>query len=280
MIKFDSRSGYREITPEQGQAMLAATDHSNKNRPVQRSFVVRLLAKMRAGKWANSGEPLLFDMKGNLLDGRHRISALIEYGKPLWFNCLYGDFDWKAIDEGKGRSTADILAPYTDYAIVVGAAVKFVIRHDFALSEELSMLSSPKHDVSNEDALSWWKKHRDVSDDVTWILGLNRSGVGNRLLPPSPLAGAFFCVRRQVNRQEAEAWFTPLITGVGITRNDDPRKILRDLRARLLKRRGGSVSQTLSFGEICKAWNMREQVMSLKRDEDWLKPREDWPFIR
>lgn len=40
--------------------------------------VTRYARDMAAGRWVMNGEPLILDPEGNLLDGRHRLAAVIE----------------------------------------------------------------------------------------------------------------------------------------------------------------------------------------------------------
>lgn len=45
--------------------------------------VHRYAADMRAGKWALNGEAILFDEDGNLIDGQHRLWAVMKAGIPV-----------------------------------------------------------------------------------------------------------------------------------------------------------------------------------------------------
>ena len=68
------------ITPELAKKYL---EDQQINRNVVVSSVERYLASMKAGEWVLSPQGIMFDECDQLIDGQHRMEALIEYGKPL-----------------------------------------------------------------------------------------------------------------------------------------------------------------------------------------------------
>lgn len=71
----------REVTPGIAQALL---DHSAKNQRFVRVGKVSEYARaMKAGKWLWVGDPIRFGSNGEMIDGQHRLSAVIESGVTL-----------------------------------------------------------------------------------------------------------------------------------------------------------------------------------------------------
>jgi hypothetical protein len=83
--------------------------HPEKQRDIRESRIKRWLTAMNAGKWIEDSEPICFDLHGNLVQGQHRLLAIIKHGKPIKMLVLLGLTE-KAIegmDRGDGRSKAD-----------------------------------------------------------------------------------------------------------------------------------------------------------------------------
>jgi len=90
---------------------------------------------MVAGHWPFTGDAIRFDIDSNLIDGQHRIKAIIESGVTLPFVLVFG-LDPKtkhALDMGRKRSAADVLAlkGYTQSTRLQGAARQLLlIKHN------------------------------------------------------------------------------------------------------------------------------------------------------
>ena len=88
-----------------------------------------------AGHWPFTGDAIRFDVDANLIDGQHRIKAIIESGVTLPFVVVFG-LDPKAkhaLDMGRRRSAADVLAlkGYTQSTRLQGAARQLLlIKHN------------------------------------------------------------------------------------------------------------------------------------------------------
>ena len=68
------------ITPRQAEAYLAANVG---NRPVLRAVVARYAREMAAGNWLLTHQGIAFDSQGKLVDGQHRLMAIIEAGRAV-----------------------------------------------------------------------------------------------------------------------------------------------------------------------------------------------------
>lgn len=79
------------------------------NRKLSLGVVARFAATMRAGDWVASPEPLIFASNGRLLNGQHRLNAVIASETPQRFLCVFGVDErvFSVLDRGKVRSLAD-----------------------------------------------------------------------------------------------------------------------------------------------------------------------------
>lgn len=97
------------VTPEKAALYLSM---NTKNRAISSSRVKSLAGAMKNGDWQNNGDTIRFDNKGNLIDGQHRLSAIIDCGIDQEMIVVRGlDSDtFTTIDSGKARTAGDILS--------------------------------------------------------------------------------------------------------------------------------------------------------------------------
>ncbi len=81
------------------------------NRLINRRIVDAYASDMRAGKWRANGETIIFSSTGRLLDGQHRLMALIKADISIMFLITRGveDDAFVTIDRGVGRSIGTVL---------------------------------------------------------------------------------------------------------------------------------------------------------------------------
>lgn len=86
-------------------------DSNTNNRRLRKSLVNSYARDMRAGNWKLAGDPIRFDGEGTLLDGQHRLKAIVESGVTQSMLVVRGlDKDAQAVmDIGGKRNAADAL---------------------------------------------------------------------------------------------------------------------------------------------------------------------------
>jgi len=115
------------ITP----SLAAKWLHNNNygNRAISPKVVRNYAHQMKLGRWMLSPQPIVFSrQKGRLLDGQHRLCAIVESKQTIKAHCslVKNDAVFKVLDQGKNRSNADILnLPNT----IVGP-MQFLLRID------------------------------------------------------------------------------------------------------------------------------------------------------
>ena len=70
---------FEEITAELSKHILAY--FNGKNRRMKQAKVRKFLLAMKNGQWRATNQGIAFDEKGNLIDGQHRLKALLKYGE-------------------------------------------------------------------------------------------------------------------------------------------------------------------------------------------------------
>jgi len=96
---------WEDITPDMAKTYLKSNTH---NRPLDPARVAKYAADMRAGRWLVSPETISFDEHGVLLNGQHRLAAIVESSVTVKFLVVMGmdPMVLLMIDRGKPRTTA------------------------------------------------------------------------------------------------------------------------------------------------------------------------------
>lgn len=96
----------RIVTPDDARAMLAG---NTDNRTLREGWVDQLAGLIKAGKWAITHQGIAIAKGGRLLDGQHRLHAIVRAGIPVEIMVATGldDDSYRWIDGGKTRTTPD-----------------------------------------------------------------------------------------------------------------------------------------------------------------------------
>ena len=96
------------MTPELASHYLS---NNPLNRPVSQKRVSQFAGMMSAGQWALNGETIVISATGRLLDGQHRLAAVVEHGGPVQMLVATGanDSTFSTIDIGAKRSSGQIV---------------------------------------------------------------------------------------------------------------------------------------------------------------------------
>ncbi len=97
------------VTPELASKWLKT--NSSNNRKIRKSLINQYARDMAMGKWELTGEAIKFDIKGNLIDGQHRLNAIVFCKTTVQIAVVTGlqPEVIQVIDTGKSRSAGDVL---------------------------------------------------------------------------------------------------------------------------------------------------------------------------
>ena len=99
------------ITPDMAKEMLEKNIKTN--RRLNHEVVRKYARIMKAGGWNLTHQGIAFDAKGNLIDGQHRLEAIVAANVPITMMVTYGvehvDGEAFTIDTGAKRTTLNII---------------------------------------------------------------------------------------------------------------------------------------------------------------------------
>jgi hypothetical protein len=106
MAKLDSE--IVDVTPEAAAEILM---NNTRNRSLRRDYVLKLAAAMERGEWQVNGEPIQIAEDGTLLNGQHRLNAVVESGASAPMLVVRGlPIDAQmTMDSGLRRNLSDVL---------------------------------------------------------------------------------------------------------------------------------------------------------------------------
>ena len=94
-----------KVTPELAKSWLESNTF---NRKVSQHTVQKYAADMRSGNWHLNHQGIAFDDKGTMVDGQHRLFAVIDSGVTIEMMVTWGA-ERTGIDELRVRSAADVI---------------------------------------------------------------------------------------------------------------------------------------------------------------------------
>jgi hypothetical protein len=102
------RSEWRIVTPELATKWLEGNTH---NRSVRDHVVARYAEDMKSGRWKQTHQGIAFDVDHTLIDGQHRLFAVISAETSVVMQVTYGlPLDSQlVVDDGLARSVVDVL---------------------------------------------------------------------------------------------------------------------------------------------------------------------------
>lgn len=243
-------SGVMTITPEIALEMLKA---NTRNRPMNKQQVVRYAEQMTNGAWELNGEPIIFAEGGVLLDGQHRLAAIVKSQSTLDVLVVRGvdPKTFTTIDTGKLRTKSDVFAlegikSYTSVSCGVGSYLK--ISHGYSNLE----VSQNKTSITNGIVLDEYYKYEDLYNRINKFSATCYRKI--KLMTQSLLFGycAFLILDKQHSEERVFSFFKQLY-GIEHTENLS----IEYLRDKLLQNISGQykMTQSLQKALLVKCWN-------------------------
>lgn len=146
------------------------------NRPLSDQHVSRIARQIKSGKWRFNGDTIKISDSEDVLDGQHRLWAVIEAKKPIDTLIVYGIAKdaFATIDTlRKPRSGADVLAlnGAHRYRGIMASALQWLIRWQRGT---LIDYRNPKHRVENADIEEIFAVHGGIVQAAERAIKLRR----------------------------------------------------------------------------------------------------------
>ena len=203
------------IGPDEADEILSMNrddNGENLNRPLSAARVSDYCRQIDDGLWVHTGQPIIISKSGRLLDGQHRLHAIIQSNRAVNIDVRFGapDDAFSVIDIGKPRSAADIFSIHkVKDPTLMAAATRWVLAIE---NDEIHGKNT--HDFRTklnpgeyyEEFIS--RKKLDDSRRIAWLFKRERL-----LQPALAVALHYLCSRR--NPTLADEFFENIAGGFG-----------------------------------------------------------------
>lgn len=244
-IKATTRIELVAVTPELAEFWLTQNDA---NRSIRRAIWKAYARDMAAGAWKLTAEPVKISPNGKLLDGQHRLHAVVDSGATVTMFVAYDvpEDAQAAMDSGSKRTAADALALRGDSSTAVVAATARI-----ALGVAYSPESIGKYTATHAEIVGWVDDHPDVFDAASFI-----SSIQNRIKGCRPSMAAYtLLMLSQIDHDQAYSFWAAVADQVGDYPGDPVVALARRFSEAYRERESLSHSAQLSM--IYRAWNNR-----------------------
>lgn len=207
------------VTPEQAQEWLAKNNISN--RPMREARVAAYARDMTAGRWLFNGETIKFDVGKVLLDGQHRLAAVVRSGVTVPFIVVWGlpAEAQDTVDIGSTRTMSDALSLRDE----PGA------RHLAAIARKVVMWERGYATQGGAGMATHQEMHAyiDAHPELREAVRVAQAARGAVPAAPSVIGAAYHLCAR-INLVDAERFYVDqVIRGLGLSEGDAA-AVLRD----------------------------------------------------
>lgn len=241
--KTGARIKRRRVTPQQAKDWLKESNHDN--RPMNGRTVSRYAEDMVAGVWDDTGDTIKFSGNGRLVDGQHRLAAVIQSGRSIefWVAEGLGSNIFDKIDHGRPRRLQDCLAinQVPNAATVSGALKKL---YELKEGEE-----ARRQFWTNHRGLEYLEVHPKIVSCVSQVMAW-----GGRWLVTDSIASALLYLFREKDTKVGTAFMEKVLTQEGLEKNTMEMRLYRILR-RAANSGDARLTKHAFYQYFIKSWN-------------------------
>lgn len=208
------------VTPEQAAAWLLT---STPNRHRSDGLVSKYAEDMKAGRWVTTHQGIAFNGHGDLIDGQHRLAAIVKAGVPVKFQ-VSREVSAEArrfIDIGRPRSLPDIWRMESRFPNIQNLNL-------LAATARRMLAGMVRRDspASNETITEFTQTHEDALDAILRIMP---SGTQTGRVVIAPVTATMARAYYSVDFQRLEEFAACLISGFSNGPKDSSAILLRNL---------------------------------------------------
>jgi len=222
--------------------------HNTHNRKVRKQKVLAYASDMASGRWVMNGASIAFGEDGELIDGQHRLLAIIEANTPVQMLVVRGlsKTAQNTIDTGISRKLSDVLTLRGEINTnVLAAAIRSVLVWQKGLRQ---FGPASGHHSTMSELLQCFEDNQWIREMAAFIERISRSAK----LPVSA-AGALVYAFAEIDAEDAQFFWERLTSELEHSKGDPIYTLRRALHASSEK--GGTRNPTYLAAITIKAWN-------------------------
>lgn len=232
-----------DVTPDLAEKWLGQNTH---NRHLRDQAILAYARDMEAGNWTENGEALKFAKDGTLLDGQHRLHALVLSGMTIKMLVVTGldNSAQETMDDGRKRTLADALHLRGEHnAVILGAILRRSLMWDMGQHR-----NTGGYTPTNTECLAFLESNPQCRESATVAAALRKP---SRL--PASILGLTHRLFHRIDAEDAAWFFSHLGSGAQLEQYH-PVWTLRK-RAYEIAEGTGRVPEDMLLAFVIKAWN-------------------------
>jgi hypothetical protein len=243
------------ITPKQAREWL---EKNTMNRPFNQNNLEALKKEIYNNNYFVTGESIKIATDGTLLDGQHRLRAIVETGKAVKMFVIrdLSKEAFKYMDTGRPRQASDVLAiEGVKNSSSMAAIAKFIIGYQKDKTFNSAVRGNAnkgRNRITNAEVSDF------VNKNINSLVDSYEFGHGKgRKLIQGKLVSSMHYVLKKIDQKQADVFIEQLVEGTGLQRGN-PIHQLREIFVHD-KRNTKKLPQRAKVHLIIRAWNLVRQ---------------------
>lgn len=261
------------VTPKMAKKYL---ENNSINRRLKPNIVTKYANEIAGGRWKkDTAETIKISTKGVLLDGQHRLMAIVEADKAIEMLVATNvpEENFKVIDTGVTRNAADSfkIDGIQNYSLMPAIINMWHILRSGGRGDSYKAYQVPSITTSLElyyERPNFWQ---DVAHKTTsWYISFNR------IINPR-MVGGIYVFLHEKNAEDAEAFMEQLTTGINVKNTTISYLRNKLINDKLSPRRLG---KNFKIALIIKTWNYfrKKDAPDSARNLKYDPAKESFPF--
>lgn len=203
------------VTPEMAMELLKRNIN---NRRLSERTVGYYAEQMRNNEWRLTGQGISISENGVILDGQHRLEAVVRAKTPVKFLIIYGvkDDTFANYDVGKNRSFGDVFdIQGIPYSSLVSSIIVSYHRRILGITHR----PDHKKQLSKKNALTLYYKNAELFKEIA--KNSTRIYSYSRLLRAAYMGGfmAYLIIEKKHSPEKVYSFFDQILSGRNIENN-------------------------------------------------------------
>lgn len=218
--------GYVNITPTLAAQWL---ERNTFNRPVKAYVVQKYARDMTMGQWVGSVDAIAFSRDGVLLNGQHRLQAIVASGVNVRMLVVYNmeNSDQHLIDSGKPRKYGDKLHLRGEsYSALLGAIVRRTFLFACGYVDNRGQETAAVSDATLD---TFFELHADEFRDAARFVSQFKAKYGS-IVRSGGVLGMTYMIFSRIDKVKTTEFFDVLGTGYGLHAGHPIATLLKYLR--------------------------------------------------
>lgn len=245
------KTSVEQITPAIAEEWLGRNSH---NRPIRNNRVADLSGAMTRGEWVVNGDAIRWSDQGVLLDGQHRLWAVVESGITIESLVVRGlrESAQETMDVGARRSLKDTLVLRN---VVDAAKIAAVLNYKWRYDNGHVRLASARPTIAQ--AIAVYESNPDGLREAA----RQASRLNQRFRISVAMSATVYDSFASIDQDDADAFWESLLSGADLGKHSPILVLRRYLERQSAVGRAGETNQGARASSVTvhalfiKAWN-------------------------